>query len=62
MDGMSLLIVIALTWWLTGRYYKKKFGVKTVYVVEQPEQPEENLATQAYRRHKARRKVEFEDD
>ena len=62
MDGMSLLIVIAVTYWLTARHYKKKFGVKTVQVVEQPEEEKETLAKETYRRQKTRAKVEFRDE
>ena len=49
LDAMSILIVIGLTYWLTARYYKKKFGIKTVQIIERPdpEDEPESLAKQA---------------
>ena len=63
LDAMSILIVIGLTYWLTARYYKKKFGIKTVQIIERPdpEDEPESLAKQAYRKHKERMTVKFED-
>ncbi len=55
MDGTTLLIVIGLTYWLTARYYKKKFNIKTIQVIEKPEESEpESLAKETYRKRKVK--------
>lgn len=53
MDGATLLIVIGLTYWLTARYYKKKFNIKTIQVIETPEATE-SLAKETYRKRKVK--------
>lgn len=55
MDGTTLLIVIGLTYWLTARHYKKKFNIKTIQVIEKPEESEpESLAKETYRKRKVK--------
>lgn len=64
MDSATLLIVIVATWWFTSRHYKKKFGIRTVQIIDPPaiDEQTESLAKETYLRKKTQGKVRFTDE